>query len=436
MSDDLFETAESDGEPPKDGYGRYRLPHPVTGKVAGRTRVTTFAKSISDTYTLNAWSMRMALKGLTMRPDLYALTAATPLDDRDKLNEIAEQAKEAASARAAANLGTAMHAFAQTADTTGQIPPGMPPELARILHARQTALAEHRITMVPSMIERTVWVPGFEVVGTFDRWAWVNHPSGGNLHPGDTDDPGEILDDKTGRDLTYGQGEIAVQLACYANATHVLNREVFWEDWRRLTAGMRAGSAPKTMPTRCWEPMPPTRTDRAIVIHMPVKQAQDAPTAPPVVTVLAVDIKQGWEAAKLCETVRTWRKNKSLMAPLTVTVPAPTVHGVPAVLASENPGKDALAGTAHGLAVGIQGQVVGTAEPTQDVGTHALMAEAEKLGGMVTRPPTWAEKIRAASSRADLSRIWSEAAQVGEWTDELQALGMSQLSKFDTPKLG
>jgi hypothetical protein len=422
MSDDLFETAESDGEPPKDGYGRYRLPHPVTGKVAGRTRVTTFAKSISDTYTLNAWSMRMALKGLTMRPDLYALTAATPLDDRDKLNEIAEQAKEAASARAAANLGTAMHAFAETADTTGQIPPGMPPELARILHARQAALAEHHITMVPSMIERTVWVPEFEVVGTFDRWAWVGAKPAVPLgQVGDMiNDPGEIVDDKTGRDLTYGQGEIAVQLACYANATHVLNLKIFWEDWRRLIAGMRAGSAPKVMPTRCWEPMPPTRTDRAIVIHMPVKQAQDAPTAPPVVTVLAVDIKQGWEAARLCETVRTWRKNKTLMVPLTVTAPAPASALTEAVaeeivaLDSANPVRAAVA--------------QGPLDAADDAG---VLDEP-----MVTRPPTWPERIRAASSRADLSKIWSEAAQAGEWTDELQALGMSQLSKFDTPKLG
>lgn len=430
--DDLFETAQADGELPKDGYGRYRLPHPVTGKVAGRTRVTTFAKSISDTYTLNAWQMRMAMKGLTMRPDLYALVAATPIDDRDKLNALAEDAKEAASARAAANLGTAFHAFAEQADRDGEIPMVMPPDLARILHARQAALAKHRIVMVPDMIERTVWVPGFEIVGTFDRWAWVDHPSGGNLHPGDTDDPGEIVDDKTGRDLTYGQGEIAVQLSCYANATHVLNREIFWEDWRRLTAGMRAGSAPKVMPVRCWEPMPPTRRDRAIVIHAPVKQAQDNPTAPPVVTIFEVDIRQGWEAAKLSETVRTWRKNKTLMKPVTVTVPAATGHGVPAVLASENPGKDVLAGAAHGLAVGVQGQPLDTAPADLDT-TNAPAIGGADAEPVVTRPPTWEEKLRAASSRADLSRIWAEAARAGEWTKELEAVGMSQLSKFNTP---
>jgi hypothetical protein len=423
MSDDLFDMPEADGELPKDQYGRYRLPHPVTGKVAGRTRVTTFAKTIADTFTLNQWALRMALKGLTMRHDLYALAAATPLEDREKLNDIGEAAKEAASARAAANLGTAMHAFAERADTTGEIDPAMPPDLRRILLARQQALADHRITMVPQMIERTVWVPDFEVVGTFDRWGYVGVPVGAPdvPYPGDTDMAGEILDDKTGRDLTYGQGEIAVQLACYANATFVLNREIFWEDWRRLTAGMRAGAAPKTMPTHCWEPMPPTRKDRAIVIHMPVAQAVDSPTAPPVVTVLAVDIQQGWQAAKICETVRAWRKNKTLMKPLSVTVPANQGSALTAAVAEELAAID----SANPVRAAVAQNLLDTADGAN------VLAEP-----MATREPTWEERIRAASSRADLSRIWSEAAAKGEWTAELQELGMSQLSKFETVAAG
>jgi hypothetical protein len=425
--DDLFDGAAGtdESELPKDQWGRYKLPHPVTGKVAGRTRVTTFAKTIADTFTLNQWALRMALKGLTMRHDLYALVAATPLDERERLNELGEQAKEAASARAAANLGTAMHAFAERADKTGEIDPAMPPELRRILLARQQALADHRITMVPDMIERTVWVPGFDVVGTFDRWSYVGHPAGGNIDPTVVDDPGEIVDDKTGRDLTYGQGEIAVQLACYANAEYVLNREIFWEDWRRLTAGMRPGTAPKTMPTRCWEPMPPTRKDRALVIHMPVAQAVDSPTAPPVVTVLEVDIQQGWEAAKLCETVRVWRKNKTLMTPLTVTVPAAT----PEVAAARAELDRATAMTTMAYATGAPDDVMDAAIADEQQAVTALAAAEQ----MTTREPTWQERILAASSRADLSKIWREATAKGEWTDELKQLGMAQMTKWTSP---
>lgn len=399
--DDLFDSPGGpDGELPKDQWGRYKLPHPETGKVAGHTRVTTFAKSIADTYALSMWQQRMAIKGLTIRRDLYARVAATPIEDRDALNSLAEDAKEAASARAAANLGTAMHAFAEHADKTGEMPAEIPGDLRPILAARQAALAQHRIQLVPHMIERTVFVPRFGIVGTFDRWGFVGWDKPGML-PNAGLDPGEILDDKTGRDLTYGWNEIAIQLAAYANASHVLNKEIFWEDWNRLTAGLRAGAAPKTMPTRCWEPMPPTRTDRAIVIHMPVAQAVDNPTAPPVVTVYQVDIATGWEAAQLCHDVREWRKRKGLAVPLTVTVPAPG---------------GALAAAAAPELAAIQAN-----NPVQAIADT-----------METRPPTWSERIFAATQLADLSQIWREATAKGEWTPELEAQGKEKASSFHT----
>jgi hypothetical protein len=58
----------ADGKP--DRYGRYKLVDPATGEVRPYTRATTFAKSISDTFTLSLWSQRMVAKGLAMRPDL------------------------------------------------------------------------------------------------------------------------------------------------------------------------------------------------------------------------------------------------------------------------------------------------------------------------------------------------------------------------------
>lgn len=420
--DDLFDSPGGpDGELPKDQWGRYKLPHPETGKVAGHTRVTTFAKSIADTYALSMWQQRMAIKGLTIRRDLYARVAATPIEDRDALNSLAEDAKEAASARAAANLGTAMHAFAEHADKTGEMPAEIPGDLRPILAARQAALAQHRIQLVPHMIERTVFVPRFGIVGTFDRWGFVGldqpYPANASAHQL-TGIDGEILDDKTGRDLTYGWNEIAIQLAAYANASHVLNKEIFWEDWNRLTAGLRAGAAPKTMPTRCWEPMPPTRLDRAVVIHMPVAQAVDNPTAPPVVTVYQVDIATGWEAAQLCHDVREWRKRKGLAVPLTVTVPgtplaklvAPELDTVGTVLDVPGPMGDAI-----------------RASLDKAADQANLPADA-----MVTRSPTWSERIFAATQLADLSQIWREATAKGEWTPELERQGKEKASSFHT----
>lgn len=401
MNDDLFENAGGDERDlPKDQWGRYRLPHPFTGKVAARTRMTTFAKSMADTYALNQWMVRMAMRGLTLRPDLLAMVAATPDDNREKLNELAENAKDAAAARAAANLGTAMHAFAEHADRTGTMPPGMPPELARILAARQRALADHRIVLAPSMIERTVYIPKYDLHGTFDRWGHYGWPGYDAPYPGDTDDPGDILDDKTGRDLTYGQGEIAIQLAGYAHASHMLNRERFWALWDAATAGKGPLFVPKELDPSCWEPMPATNQEHAYVIHMPVKQAVDSPTELPQVTIFRVDIKAGWEAAEVCADVREWRKNRKLFTALSVTVPAP---------ASALPDGQAALDTARAA----------------EESATARMEELE------TRPPTWAERIASASSRADLSKIWRDATAAGEWTSELEKLGKVQLEKIE-----
>lgn len=431
--DDLFDSPGGpDGELPKDQWGRYKLPHPETGKVAGHTRVTTFAKSIADTYALSMWQQRMAIKGLTMRRDLYARVAATSIEDRDALNRLAEDAKEAASARAAANLGTAMHAFAEHADRTGEMPTDIPGDLFRILAARQAALGQHRIQLVPHMIERTVFVPRFGIVGTFDRWGFVGldqpYPVNASAHQL-TGIDGEILDDKTGRDLTYGWNEIAIQLAAYANASHVLNKEIFWEDWRRLTAGLRAGATPKTMPTRCWEPMPPTRLDRAIVIHMPVAQAVEQPVAPPSVTVYQVNIRQGWEAAQLCHDVREWRKRKGLAEPLSVTVPALPGNDTVVTQPASALMRAAQAELARAEAV------LAAPNAPDDVATDAMIQAGQamdEITDMTTRPLTWTEKIQAATSRADLSKIWREASAAGQWTTELEAAGRVKMTQFHT----
>lgn len=428
--DDLFENAGGDGQDlPRDQWGRYKLPHPLTGKVAARTRMTTFAKSVADTYALNQWMVRMAMRGLTLRPDLLAMVAATPDENRDKLNELAEDAKNAASARAAANLGTAMHAFAEYADRTGTMPPGMPPELARILAARQRALADHRIVLAPSMIERTVYVPQYDLHGTFDRWGHYGWPAEAPdmPYPGDTDDPGdpgEILDDKTGRDLTYGQGEIAIQLAGYAHASHMLNRERFWALWNAATAGKGPLYTPKELDPSCWEPMPATNQERAYVIHMPVKQAVDSPTELPQVTIFQVDIKAGWEAAQLCADVRAWRKNRKLFTTLSVTVPARTPELQPALTAARAELAEADRMVNLAFATNAPDEVM----------DDAIAAEQEalaKVEALQTRPPTWAEQIRAASSRADLSRIWREATAANEWSPELEKLGKEQLTKVE-----
>jgi hypothetical protein len=272
-------------EPKRDRWGRYLLP-PLTdakGKETAYTRATTFAKSISDTFALGKWGERMAIKGLALRPDLFALTAATPLDDKDKLNQIAEDAKTAANAKGAANLGTALHAFTEAVDR-GETP-DVPQPWDQDVLAYQQLVQEAGLTFLPEHIERVVVVPQFEVAGTFDRIACLakdltaERPGREPIHlPAGT----WVVDDtKTGRDLSYGWNEIAIQLALYAHA------EGIWNGGEQR-----------------WEPMPPVDQRIGLVVHLPVGQAK--------ATLYAVDIEAGWEAATLCEQVRAWRKRRAL----------------------------------------------------------------------------------------------------------------------------
>ena len=251
------------------------------------TRVTTAAKTISDTFTLNRWGRRMAVKGLTMREDLYVLAAATPLEDRDTLNDIADQAIDFAGAKVGASLGISLHAFTEQHDRGQEVtaPVKYRPHVA----AYAAALAEHGLEVVPEYIERIVLVRKYAVAGRLDRIFRVTRDvlfelpgmapfvlTAGTLILGDL---------KTGRDLSYGWLEIAVQLALYGNADLLWNRE-----------------------SEEYEPMPELDTRVAIVVHLPARQ-DDASCE-----MFDVNLAQGWSAAKLCFEVRAARRNSGGLA--------------------------------------------------------------------------------------------------------------------------
>lgn len=111
-------------------------------------------------------------------------------------------------------------------------------------------------------------MPALGVAGTFDRL--VTHD--GTLM---------VADLKTGRDVTYGMGEIAIQLALYANAATIYDAA-----------------------TGEHEPMPEVSKTTALVFHLPVGEGE--------CKIYEVDIAAGWEMAQVCGTVRDWRKRKDL----------------------------------------------------------------------------------------------------------------------------
>jgi len=278
---DVFDTPNPQPEPKRDRWGRYMLPDPAapSGKAQPWTRATTFAKSIADTFGLTQWEMRMVAAGIGLRRDLYALACAATVDDKDTLNRVAKDAKEAAAASAGANLGTALHSFTEALDRGETV--NAPEPWAADVDAYRTAMSNARITAQPDFVERIVVLKNLRVAGTLDRV--VTLPDG-RLAIGDL---------KTGKDLSYSWGEIAIQLALYANA------DVMWN-------GI----------TDQYEPMPQVDKTTAVVMHLPVGKAR--------CDLYEVDIAAGWEAAQMCAQVRQWRARRDL-ANTWGTTPAPTL---------------------------------------------------------------------------------------------------------------
>ncbi len=282
----------------RDGYGRYLIPRypldrpmqpgeePIKGEGMAQpwTRVSTLAKTVQDNYGLGVWQQRMVVKGMSVRPDLYALAAATRLEDKSTLDSIAEQAKDAANIKASANLGTALHAFTDQVDAGEDVT--VPAPWDADVAAYKAALARYEIALMPGHQEVRVVDPSLAdgkaagVAGTFDRIVmWRGRPT--------------VADLKTGTDpLKYGAGEISIQLGRYAKAWAMWDGEFF-------------------------RPMPADlRTDVALVIHLAAGTG--------VCEVYEVDLNPGHEATKLCMAVRYWRNEaKGIYSKLGVVVADP-----------------------------------------------------------------------------------------------------------------
>lgn len=412
-------------EPERDRWGRYMLPLGKGGKLVGTTRATTFAKSTSDTFNLSQWGDRMVVRGLTLRPDLVALAHGLDVKkDRDALNSIAEQAKEAAGNKVAANLGTALHSFSERLDAGLLGLAEIPQQYQRQMQLYVDTVGQSGLTSRPEWIERTTAVtvagtrPGVteEVAGTLDR---IFQLPNGDLVIGDL---------KTGADLTYGWGEIAVQLALYS---HGVNQRGLY-DHRTKTweaVGVPGPVLGKITPT--------VRTDFAIVMHLPADPTEGGkyPDRQPSCELYWVDLREGWEAAGLNADVRSWRKTKNLARPLRredietggiwnpqegTLVETGTTYQVEQIKAHPSP---ATAQVSEAAADHL----------------HSAIAQAdEALENAREAQARWelAEKhFRSATSREALKQLWQYATDCGHFTPDqvgrLTAIGMEQLNLLE-----
>lgn len=272
-------------EPKRDQWGRYKIIPAAGGKAVGHSRVTTFAKAIAETHNLTEWAKRNVALGMAKRPDLVAMAHGLSHADKAAMKEVVDAADEASGANEARRMGTALHSMVERINlglvTLDDIPEAQRADVA----AYVAEMARCGVTVVPEYVERVCVIPQFTLAGTFDAAAEV----GGERY---------IADLKTGKEISYGAGEIAMQLALYAHA------ETLYDTGSEVHS-----------------PMPAVNQQRALIIHLPLGQARCELTW--------VDIEAGWEACRLAAEVRAWRKRRDLLIPLsskiTGTVPAATI---------------------------------------------------------------------------------------------------------------
>lgn len=278
--------------PPADGpdplrpdavRGRYPLPNPATGRNKLWSRVTRFNGLFADTYNLGRWELRCVVKGIaTMAssPAEYGFTkgVAETLDhlasldvkaQKDRLDNIASAAKEAAGAHTNREEGTALHKSAELADFADGNLVGVPARHRQKIRLYLDALAVKRITVAPGMIERVVVSEHYGVAGKLDR---IYRLFDGSYVIGDL---------KTGDSLDYSMPEIAAQLDCYRDGVN--NTGVY--DGRGYDRSIRV------------------RDDIGIVVHLPSTRDE--------VRVYWVDLQQGRKLNEANLMVRDARKVRS-----------------------------------------------------------------------------------------------------------------------------
>lgn len=180
----------------KDGRP-YIIQPDEDGKERLYSRVSTFAKALSDGAGLAAWKMRMAYTGLSMFPQLLGASERMDIDLR------LSEAMDLAGSNDAADLGTALHGLTEIIDFTDDPLDRERWDLQPIVWDALDRYVEVTKHLKPLAAEEFVVHDAYKVAGSFDR-VW-ELPDGRRV----------IGDLKTG---SLRMLEHAIQLHCYASA--------------------------------------------------------------------------------------------------------------------------------------------------------------------------------------------------------------------------
>lgn len=291
-------SATDQPETERDRYGRYLIKDPRTGDFKrnrrgtpeGFTRATTYGKTLLDQFGIHQWEMRSVLAGLARRPDLVARAKGLDVtDDKDILNAIAAEAKDAAGGNEAASDGTEFHTVTEWIDTGRMLPKDAPEKFRAEALAYAAKMEEAGLQTRTGFIERVTFTDrgGEDVAGTADRVL---------LERNGTPVVGDV---KSGKGVDLAQREIAIQLKVYAmgiNQFGLYNKS-----------------------TKMWEPWtgPPVSEDYGIVMHVPVVRPEGTEA---YCDLYRIDLRgvppyEVSSAMHAAAWVREWRKQKGFLSP-------------------------------------------------------------------------------------------------------------------------
>lgn len=284
---------------PRDGRGKPLVIPEEGGKPKPLVRVTTFIDCIEDKSNLGDWEKRSVLVGAAMNPSL--LDGVLDLDpdiaeDKEKLNRLAERAKDLSGANKKSKKGTHLHELSELVDEGRPLPPDT-------AHADVMDMAAYKFSTVGFTVllkELFVVVPELGVGGTFDR---LLHYDG--LDP-DGNPAGNLIGDlKSGR-IDYGQIKMPAQLSIYSRGKlydykrfpapdREVDGEDAWKTWRKTVIEPEAAA-------EAYTPLPDVNQNWGVVIHLPAGSGE--------CDLYWADLNHGWSNAKLAKTIRASRSNK------------------------------------------------------------------------------------------------------------------------------
>ena len=244
----------------RDQHGR-PLIQQTSGAIIPYTRASSLGKALDDETGLTRWKQRLTAIGLASRSDLV-LAVNAHRADKDKIDDLVEQAMRAAQSDAAAITGTALH------DLCDQYDHGRSPYVPSEYQPDVRAYLDASVRLEVVVAERFAVCDELRVGGTPDRVYRLRAPlvvdrvelvSAGELIIGDI---------KTGASLRFGHLSYSVQLAVYARSQRY-----------DISAGLMApwGRRGETVPVGTrhdWVPGEKVNTSWGVIVHLPAGGGQ------------------------------------------------------------------------------------------------------------------------------------------------------------------